>query len=45
MERREVLLLEEQIVLYNKAAWTNEASLYALNAAQQAVMASGSFAW
>lgn len=44
MERREEGLLQDNIISYNKAAWKNEASLYALNAAQQGVMAAGGFA-
>ena len=44
MERREEGLFQENIITYNKAAWKNEASLYALNAAQQGVLAAGAFA-
>jgi len=44
MERREEKLLQDNIITYNKAAWKNESSLYALNAAQQGVMAAGGFA-
>lgn len=44
MERREEELLQDNIITYNKAAWKNESSLYALNAAQQGVMAAGGFA-
>lgn len=43
MEEKEVSMLEEKIVEYNKESWKNEASLHALNSAQQMVMSLGGF--
>ncbi|EKX41463.1 hypothetical protein GUITHDRAFT_74667 [Guillardia theta CCMP2712] len=43
MERKECEYFEENLVDYNRAAWKNEASLYALNAAQQTTLAAGAF--
>ena len=44
MEKSEERFFQNNILVYNKAAWKNEASLYALNAAQQFVMAAGGLA-
>ena len=43
MEEKEVSMLEEKIVEYNKESWKNEASLHALNSAQQLTMSLGGF--
>jgi ABC-type transport system involved in Fe-S cluster assembly fused permease/ATPase subunit len=44
MEQREVTIFEGNILGYNQAAWKNEASLYAMNGTQQAIIAMGAFA-
>mmetsp|Transcript_12598 Transcript_12598/g.28952 ORF Transcript_12598/g.28952 Transcript_12598/m.28952 type:complete len:616 (-) Transcript_12598:3400-5247(-) len=43
MEQKECEYFEGNLVDYNRAAWKNEASLYALNAAQQTTLAAGAF--
>ncbi len=44
MERTEAQQLQSNVLTYNKASWKNETSLYALNSAQQGVIAAGALA-
>ena len=44
MERTEAQQLQSNVLTYNKASWKNETSLYALNSAQQGVIAAGGLA-